>query len=268
MSYLPGRCQRWNPGRVQSWRRTSEGGFDPARYEVAPIPERDAKAFVVGRHYTGTYPAARLRYGLYDVHDGWWVLVGVAVLSVPARREVLTRVFPGLDPYRESLELGRFVLDDSVPANAESWFLAQAFRMAASAGLRGVVSFSDPVWGHIGIIYQAKGGAYTGRGTARTLTILRDGSVLSDRARSKILACDIGHEYAERRLITLGARPPRAGEPPKAWLAQALEDAGARKVRHPGCHRYAFTLGTTRRERRSVEVALPSGTYPKHLEAA
>jgi hypothetical protein len=32
-----------------------------------------------------------------------------------------------------------------VPANGESWFLARCWEMAARQGVRGVVSFSDPV---------------------------------------------------------------------------------------------------------------------------
>jgi hypothetical protein len=54
----------------------------------------------------------------------------------------------------------------------ESWFLARCSRLAAEAGLRGLVMFSDPVPrtrtdgvvvmpGHIGTIYQASNAVYT-----------------------------------------------------------------------------------------------------------
>jgi hypothetical protein len=69
-------------------------------------------------HYAHSYVASRLRYGLWDRRGD---LLGVAVLSVPVRREVLALPFPDLEPFRESLELGRFVLADRAPANAESW---------------------------------------------------------------------------------------------------------------------------------------------------
>jgi hypothetical protein len=36
-------CQRWNPGGIPSWRRPCDGGFDPARYGVAPIGEEQAR---------------------------------------------------------------------------------------------------------------------------------------------------------------------------------------------------------------------------------
>lgn len=271
-------CQRWNPGRVQSWRRPEDGGFDQARYAVAEIAEATAKAYVVDRHYSGTYPAASRRYGLYDLAGDAAELAGVAVLSVPASRPVLTAVFPGLEPYRESLELGRFVLDQDVAANGESWFLGQIFRLAAESGIRGVVSFSDPMPrrtasgglvmpGHIGTIYQATNAVYTGRATPRTLTVMPDATVFSDRACQKIRAQDRGHEYAEKQLAAFGARPRRAGENPAVWLAEALEAIGARPVRHHGNHRYAFRLGVTRRDRAAVRVALPSRPYPKVPDA-
>lgn len=62
---LPGSdfCQRWRDRR-HSWRHRSEGGFDARRYDVAPLIEADARAFVEVNHYAGTYPAARLRFGL------------------------------------------------------------------------------------------------------------------------------------------------------------------------------------------------------------
>lgn len=272
-------CQRWSPGGQPSWRRTSEGGFDPDRYGVAELDEATAKAYVTDRHYSGSYPAAAQRYGLFDLagEDGP-VLAGAAVLSIPARPQVLTNVFPHLEPYAESLELGRFVLDDAVPANAESWTLGQVARLAAAKGTRGLVMFSDPVErrradgtvvlpGHTGVIYQASNAAYLGRGTARTLVLLPDGQVLSARAMQKIRAQDQGHEYAERQLIELGARPLRAGEQPASWLAGALDDVGAVRVRHRGNHRYAWPVGG-RRERARVLIAGERLPYPKQPDVA
>jgi hypothetical protein len=166
-----------------------------------------------------------------------------------------------------------------VAFNGESWFLGQAFRLAQTAGLRGVVSFSDPVArtaadgtvvkpGPNGVIYQATNAAYLGLSTRTTHVLLRDGTVFDNRT-AQIRRQDCGHEYAERRLIAMGARPVRAGQSPAAWLAQALEDAGARRQRHPGKHRYAFRLGSSRRDRAAVVIALRPAPYPKrHLGQA
>jgi hypothetical protein len=54
-----------------------------------------------------------------------------------------------------------------------------------------------------------------------------------------------------------GARAPRLGEDLSAWLLEVLPSI-ARTFRHPGKHRYAWTLH--RRDRRHLPASLP---YPK-----
>ena len=265
-------CQRWL-NRQHSWRHTSEGGFNRLAFDVSALGELAAKAFVEQHHYSGSYPAALQRYGLW-LHEQ---LVGVAVLSVPAQAKVLTNVFPELEAYTESAELGRFVLLDEVPANAESWFLARIFELAAAQGTRGLVSFSDPqprtsadgtttLAGHVGTIYQATNARYTGRGTPRSLHLLPNGQVFNHRSEQKIRSGEKGHEYAEELLCSFGARPRRVREDRAAWLEKALRQARVRTYRHPGNHRYAFALGD-KRQRRTVSIALPALAYPKAVPA-
>lgn len=278
-------CQRWTADRRHTWVRRSAGGFDASRYEVEALDERNAKAYVLGRHYSGTYPAAARRFGLYYCSpEGARDLVGVAVFSIPPSRAVLANLFPDLEPYVESLELGRFVLEGGpdagssrAPANSESWFLARCFRELAALGVRGVASFSDPVPryiegrclfpGHVGTIYQASNARYTGRGAPATLVVLPDSTVLNNRAMSKVRSQERGHDYVERALVTLGAHPPRAGEAPARWLAAALEEVGARRLRHHGCHRYAFSVASDSRARRRVRLAPGEFAYPKMVDA-
>jgi hypothetical protein len=255
-------CQRWL-NRRPTWQHPSAGGFDRRRYDVAELAETSARAFVVANHYSGTFPAASLCAGLFD---GVW-LVGVAVLSVPVQAKVLTDVFPDLAPYHESLELGRLVLADQVPANAETWFLARVWELARRRGLRGVVMFSDPIArctlagdivfpGHVGVIYQAASTLALGRGTPRTQYWLPDGRVLNARALQKVRSDEVGTDYVERMLLAAGAQPRRRRESGRDWLRRALIDAEVRRIRHPGCYRYAFALD------RRVHVAIEPGRYP------
>jgi hypothetical protein len=286
-------CQRWDKGRP-SWRHPDEGGFDPRLYSVAPIPESVARAFVEAEHYAGSFPAARFSVGLLTVDDRYPIngaivdgkaLVGVATYSTPMTERVLTSVFPDLVPYEESVELGRFVLTDT-PANTESWFIQRAAQIAADAGIRGVVSFADPLPrhrrvldvddagqtierietlspGHCGLIYQAANARACGRSTARTLNYdPRRGVVLSERTLSKIRQGSSGSDSAERQLVALGAPVRRAGEDPRTWLRGALETLQIVKVRHPGNWRYAFPIGSPA-QRRRIRIALPSTRYPK-----
>ena len=102
--------------------------------------------------------------------------------------------------------------------------------------------------------------AYLGRGTARTLTLLPDGSVLSDRAQQKVRSADRGLRYAVALLLDQGAEPPCSEDPQAltAWLRRWKARLCCR-VRHRGNHKYAWAL--------SRQVRLPAGLpYPKQVD--
>lgn len=262
-------CQRWTE-QQQSWREDTGRRFTGRGYEVVPIDSDEvASEFVERHHYSGSYVSAMHRFGLYRGGD----LVGVAVYSGPMEK-VLTCALPGLKPYDESVELGRFVLLDEVPGNAESWFLARCHDILVERGVRGVVSFSDPVArrlssgllvmpGHVGTIYQATNGIYTGETEARTWWIIPGGRVFNGQALQKIRQQKQGHQYAERQLVELGARPMELGEDPKAWLREARQACKITYFRHPGLHRYVFPLGRKAHHRAKVTIGFPAKVYPK-----
>lgn len=251
-------AQRWN-GRATSYRPAGEP-INTSAYEVAEITsDAIARAFVEQHHYSGSYPAARFRFGLY--RSG--ALEGVAVFSVPVNDKALS-MFPGAPI--ESVELGRFVLLDAVPGNGETWFLGRAFECLRAKGLIGVLSFSDPLprstatgerifRGHVGTIYQAHNARYLGRATARTLRLLPDGRVFSARTAQKIRAGERGWRYAVDELLAAGAAPCTGdrGE----WLRAELPRV-TRTLRHPGNYRYAW--GLQRKVQRALPASLP---YPK-----
>ncbi|MFZ5440479.1 MAG: hypothetical protein ACOZQL_10750 [Myxococcota bacterium] len=250
--------QRWRDRRAR-YRPPGEV-ITTSEYEVAQLAgDTAAKAFVVRHHYSGTYPAARWRFGLFRRGE----IAGVAVFSHPCSDRVLTSVFPG--PARDSVELGRLVLLDDVPTNGESWFLGQVFRALKREGVAGVLSFSDPIPrrdaagvltmpGHVGVCYQAHNGVYLGRSTARTLHLLPSGAVFSARSAQKIRKRERGWEYAVEQLVSSGAPAPRG--PLQDWLREVL--ARLRRLRHPGNHRYAWGLHP------AVRRHLPSSQpYPR-----
>lgn len=251
-------CQRWR-ARRESYRPAGEP-IDTHRYEVAELlQDTPARTFVEAHHYAASYPAARFRFGLFQGES----LQGVAVFSVPMRPEVLRPFPPEL-----SAELGRFVLLDAVPANGESWFLARALELLHRKGLAGVVAFSDPTPrqrqdgtllfpGHIGTIYQASNATYAGRATPRTLHLLPDGRVFSDRAASKIRKLERGWRYAIEQLVQAGAPSPGLGEELTTWLRCWLPRV-TQPLRHPGNHRYLLALD--RAARRLLPAPQP---FPK-----
>jgi hypothetical protein len=149
--------------------------------------------------------------------------------------------------------------------------LGQCFHVLRRKGLAGIIAFSDPCrrlnrtgvpvfGGHIGTIYQGHNAVYLGRSTPRTLTLLPDGSVLSDRAQQKVRAGERGTRYVVACLVEWGAEPPESDKPSDlaTWL-RAWRLRLCRTVRHTGNHRYAWALSRC--------VRLPQGLpYPKQLD--
>lgn len=257
--------QRWRAGRA-SYRPASEV-IDVRAYEVQAIdgPGADnlAAAFVEHHHYSGSYPAARERFGLWRRGGA---LVGVAVFSVPAQPKALDAL---PCPREEAVELGRLVLLDEVPANGESWFIARCFEQLRRRGYAGVLSFSDPVArrtaagevvfpGHVGTIYQATNATYAGRATPRTLRVFPDGRVLSARALSKVRARDRGWQYVVDLLVAAGVRAPRNTTAAELALWLPIEvRLCTRPLRHGGNHRYLFGLTPACRRRLPASLAYP-----------
>lgn len=252
--------QRWRAGR-DSYRPAGEV-IDTRAHEVALVPDdRTAKDFVVGHHYSGSYPAARYRVGLYERGE----LVGVAVFSHPSNPLALRPLPTTL----ESVELGRFVLLDRVAGNGETWFLARAFELLRAEGIVGVVSFSDPFprrkasgeivfGGHVGTIYQAHNAVYLGRARSDTMRLLPDGRSLHNRSLAKLRAKDKGWRYVADQLASYGAGAPSSDV--DAWLDEWVPRL-TRKVRHPGNHKYAWAL-----DRRARRLLPSSAAYPKHVD--
>lgn len=248
--------QRWRDRR--GFYRPAGETINPLSFEVAKIADdRTARAFIVQHHYSATYPAARVRFGLFRRA----ALVGVAVFSVPVHAASLSNIFGG--DANSALDLGRFVLLDEVPGNGESWFLARC-REALRKDFVGMIAFSDDnprtdsqgrtiLPGHVGTIYQASNAVYLGRTQGRTLFLLPDGSILSPRAISKIRAGERGYLAQARRLEAFGA--PALTLDREAWLQSALR-AVARPLKHRGNHKYAWSFD------RRLKIAA-GFSYPK-----
>lgn len=237
--------------------------FNPRLLEVAKIDEKSAKDFILRTHYSNSFPSSRRRFGLFLRGN----LIGAAIFSHPMSDAVLTNNFGGVA--RESLELGRFVIEDLPEAgfNCESWFFARCREVLRKEDFRGIVSFSDDLqrtdskgnitfFGHLGIFYSSSGGVYTGRSLPTQIFLLPDGKVFSKRTISKIRNNESGAVYAAGILQSFGAselpdHPAERATWLKFWLGRLT-----RKVKHPGNHRYLFSL--------QKSIVLPkSKPYPK-----
>lgn len=247
-------CQRWRDGRA-SYRPAGEP-FDPRWASVQPVEDSVAKAYITKNHYSHSYVAARFRAGLFVKKPFQKeLLCGVGVFSVPMNQQVIPAYFPDLGPH-EGVELGRFALDDSCAANAESWALARMKRLLREAlpQLRAVIAYCDPVErrniegtltkrGHLGTIYRATNCSYRGRSSPRTLWLAPNGECMADRTLSKLRQNDTGRDYVLQRLRALGAPARLLGESGSDYVARLKVDRWLRPVRHPGNFAFTFELG-------------------------
>ena len=262
--------QRWRDRR-DSYRKKGEA-FGAGSYGVEVIPgDKVAKAFVVQHHYSGSYPAARFRVGLYRHREFFQPeLVGVAVFSVSARGSVEKRA--GL-PTTEGVDLGRFVLLDDVPFNGETWFLRRAFGCLREGipDLQAVLAYSDPLPrktaegtlvmpGHVGTIYQAFNGRYVGKTNRESMWIDSFGKTIPRRALSKIRNGESGSNGAYERLVRAGAPSIKSGENSKAYVERILEEGPFYKVMHPGNLAYVWAI---QRKKRTTKGFPPAMAYEK-----
>lgn len=272
-------CQRWREGHHTLH---PAGDINTRLYEVVEIlDDTTAKRFVKQHHYSGSFPAARFRFGLYRGP----VLVGVAVFSHPASEDVLAKL-----PCERlaGVELGRFVLLDGVEGNGESWFLARCFELLRAKDIEVLLSHSDPLPrrrldgtvimpGHVGFIYQATNGIYGGRTRSQLLNLLPDGTCFSERSMSKIRSAERGWERDVQVLVAAGATAPRGlragGEKGDLrykgrleWMWAAINQV-CRRVKHQGNHRYLWAIRKDKALRKAVAALAVEGRYPKLRDA-
>jgi hypothetical protein len=224
---------------------------------VDEIGKAEAKGFVERHHYSRSFPARRYSFGLFHGRT----LVGVAVFSVPMSQAIIPK-YCGTEP-NAGVELGRFVLLDSVPANGETWFLSRAFKLLPDSILA-VLSYSDPLPrkslagqlvkpGHVGTIYQAANAAYFGQNRPSTIYLADNGEIVSRRALSKLKNGERGRDHV-REMLTDLVGPKLRGESDAGYVERIKHSL--RAIRHPGNHTYAWALN------KRIKITSKQ-TYPK-----
>ena len=121
--------------------------------KVTPISARDAAAVVIEHHYLHRRPPISHAFGLFDETR----LAGVVTYGVPASRHLQISACPTAPNL--VLELNRLWVEDAQPRNTESWFVGKTLRALPA---RVIVSYADPLHGHLGIIYRAMSWNYAG----------------------------------------------------------------------------------------------------------
>ncbi|KKN75720.1 hypothetical protein LCGC14_0378240 [marine sediment metagenome] len=137
-------------------------------YAVKLIDKRIAKELIVENHYSHKWSSCRYALGLFEIsgaRQSQLNLVGVAVYGFPVGRQVVKSITADMENC-DVLELTRLWLRDEEPKNSESYFLGQTFQwLRNNTIVKVLISYSDPMYGHTGVIYQATNWMYQGNNT-------------------------------------------------------------------------------------------------------
>lgn len=195
---------------------------------------RAAALFACRRwHYSRTVPAGK------SVRVGCWEsgrFVGVVIFS---RGNTPHIGGPFGLQQSEVVELTRVALAEHQFPTSQLVAVALRLLRRQSPGLRLVVSYADPMHGHIGTLYQAGGWCYVGE--TRCESLLRvHGRLLHPRS--------VGSRYGHRGVL---------------WLRQHI-DCNAERITLRPKHKYAFPLDTEMQRLLRPLVR----TYPKRERSA
>jgi hypothetical protein len=130
-------------------------------YTISLIDKKIAKELIIKNHYSHKWSSCRYALGLFDSDK----LIGVAVYGYPVGRRTVKSITPNL-VNDDVLELTRLWLEDDAPKNSESNFLGKTFDwLRKNTKAKVLISYSDPMYDHLGIIYQATNWLYQGNNT-------------------------------------------------------------------------------------------------------
>lgn len=148
------------------------------KYRIVKIQSSTANEMVVNNHYLHRKAQASYCWGLYEINgsnDGLFVsdkLVGCIIYGLPASPNVCRGVC-GEEYSGEVIELTRLWIDDCVGKNAESFLIGNTIKLLNK---KIIISYSEPDFGHFGIVYQATNWIYTGLTEKRTNRVAIDGT--------------------------------------------------------------------------------------------
>jgi len=196
---------------------------------IKPIPIRSAKSLLERNHYLRSLPGnTQLAFGVFVGSR----LSGVLTLGAGSANGY--RMMSGAGP-RDCVTLTRLWLSDDLPNNSESRFIGVVLRaLSKYTNLKFILSYADPVQGHLGNVYQASNWIYIGLSSSTPLYDMGDGKLHHSRSLAHAYGTHSIRFFAEHGVVV-----QLVGQEPK--------------------HRYIYLLDPSWRDR-LVTPVLP---YPK-----
>ncbi len=144
---------------------------DANRLSVREIPRMLAKEMIVNNHYSKQWTKCSVALGLYYTTDNEHTffegkeekLIGTICYGDPIGRHSGASIAASVN--RKSVyELVRLFVHDGYGNNAESFLIGESFRWLKKykPQIIALISYSDPMRGHVGTVYQATNWLYQG----------------------------------------------------------------------------------------------------------
>ena len=196
------------------------------RFNVYKIPYKQAKPWILKKHYAHRMPSVSYAFGLYDNKE----LVGICTFGITFNYAE-DDAWGDYDVY----ELNRLITEDDLPKNALSYFVSHSLNKMPEPSV--VISYADEGQGHKGYIYQATNWIYTGKGGKGV----------------KIYCFSNGKKIHQRSL----ENPDEIKDKIKSGEIEKI-------IRTEGKHRYYYFVGN-KREKRKMKKMLryEPQPYPK-----
>lgn len=189
-------------------------------YRVIPIDYEDCRAWCLYKHYAHRIPTICYAFGLYKENE----LEGICTFGMPPSPTLVEGAMGG--KYTDCfLELNRLVVNEGLPKNTLSHFVAQSLQLLPKPMV--VVSFADTFQHHHGYIYQATNWIYTGLTEPRMDTIVK------------------GKENMHSRWMVDKSKQTEKG----GAVKKLKEEGKAYMKERPRKHRYFYFLGDKRQKR-------------------
>lgn len=207
--------------------------MNATRFRVSPIPFSDTKEWILKKHYAHRIPSVSFAFGLFDDN----MLVGVCTYGHPVTGSVKKML--GDEYYNSLLELNRLVVNDNLPKNTLSWFVAQTFKLLPKPVP--IVSYADTAYNHHGYIYQATNWIYTGTSEPFTDYKVKGYENLHNQS-----ICDMVGRADENENVS--------GKSRYKLLVEKFGADNVYKVERSLKHRYFMFLGNKREVRRMMNA--------------
>ncbi len=174
-------------------------------WQVERVAFKTARPLIEKLHYAhrdGQPCTIQWKYcfGLFrpDPSFPFWIhadMVGAMVYTLPSGPTAGKSYCP--EAPEKVLELRRLVVINDTPKNAESFFIGRTLRwLKRCTDTKLIISYADPVQGHVGTIYKASNFKYMGRSSGGTMLevdgkLVHGRSLTIDRPYAKILAARV-----------------------------------------------------------------------------